>query len=75
MKKKFTLTVEREDDNLRIEGNNDGFNVFEIIGFLRLKEQDLMDQFNGKHVTNATFIRTAKAADGTIIEITKEDEK
>lgn len=72
MKKKFTLTLELEDDNLTIEGKNDGFNIFELIGFLQLKEQDLIDQFHGKRRDNVTFVRTAKDADGTIMEITKE---
>lgn len=72
MSKKFTLIIEETDNQIQIDGENKGFNAFELLGFLRLKEQDIMDQINDQQRDRVNFTRTVKNEDGTILEITED---
>lgn len=75
MKKKFTLIVETNDDGtLNIIGENEGFNAFEVLGFLDLKRQDVLDQINDYLGQGAKFKRTVKR-DGEIMEIEGKGEE
>ena len=45
--KKFELTfTQHNDGTIDINGNNDGFNLLEIIGLLKIKLDDLCEQAN-----------------------------
>jgi arginine decarboxylase-like protein len=49
MKKEYILTVTRNDDgNIHMESTNDGFTGFEVLGFLSLKQEDIMSQLRGQ---------------------------
>lgn len=48
MEKKYQLTVTRTGDGtLNINATNDGFNPFEVLGFLEYKVADIRDQIKG----------------------------
>lgn len=69
MKKKYTMIVEAtENSELNIRGENEGFNAFEILGFLDFKRQDVLDQINDVMREKAHFKRTIKRGD-EIMEI------
>lgn len=45
--KRFELIVTvNEDDTCAIESSNDGFKAVEILGFLEIKRQDIIEQIN-----------------------------
>ena len=56
--KKFEMTVTLADnDGFSVEVNNNGFNALEIIGFLEMKKQDILEQIN--HPEKFEYRRTA----------------
>lgn len=63
MSKKFILTL-TEDDNgdATVHTENDGYNALELLGFLEMKQQDILEQLNHP----AKFVR--KFADGSVKE-------
>lgn len=63
IKKKFTLILtEKEHGDSTISTENDGFNALEILGFLEMKQQDILEQL--RHPTK--FVR--KFANGDVKE-------
>lgn len=45
--KKFELILtQNEDGTINVGGNNNGFNALELVGFLEMKKQDILDQIN-----------------------------
>lgn len=71
--KKYTLiiTTDTANDTLNIECENDGFNSFEILGFLDYKRQDVIDQMKGIERQNVHFKRTVRDGD-KIMEIEED---
>jgi hypothetical protein len=63
MSKKFILTL-TEDDNgdATVHTENDGYNALELLGFLEMKQQDILEQLNHP----AKFVR--KFTDGSVKE-------
>ena len=68
--KRFKLVIEHDADGVRMNGENDGFNVLEIIALLDVKKNDLIEQF--AKCDNFTHHRVAKTDDGWK-EIRKEE--
>lgn len=68
MSKKFTLilTDENDNSNATVHTENDGFNALEILGFLEMKQQDILNQLNQP----AKFVR--KFAGGSVEEAAEE---
>lgn len=71
--KKFVLTVtETDSDTINIETDCAGFNGAEIIGFLDMKKQDLLDQM----CRRTNFKRVRKYEDGseevTYVEVNEQ---
>lgn len=60
--KKLTMTVElnNETNMLEVTCENDGFNVYELIGIFEEKKQDVLKQFN----CPANFVRSYIDKDG-----------
>ena len=56
--KRFELVIEQDDNGLTMSGENDGFNVLEIVALLDIKKIDLVEQFTKRE--NFTHHRTAK---------------
>ena len=49
MEKKYRLAVTLDENgDLDISSSNDGFNTFELLGFLQFKIEDVINQLNGK---------------------------
>lgn len=73
MKKKFEMSVTLNDDNSQFEiiVNNGGFNAIEIIGFLEMKKQDILDQIN--HPENFKYTRTYTNEKGEKIAIEEKE--
>lgn len=63
MSRRFTLIL-TEDDNgdSTVNTENDGYNALELLGFLEMKQQDILEQLNHP----AKFVR--KFADGSVKE-------
>lgn len=68
--KKFKLVIEHDADGIRMSGENDGFNVLELIALLDVKKTDLMEQFT--KLDNFKHHRVAKTKEGEWTEIRKE---
>lgn len=68
MSKKFILTL-TEDDNgdATVHTENDGYNALELLGFLEMKQQDILEQLNHP----AKFVR--KFANGDVKEEATDD--
>ena len=45
--KKYTIEISEKDDKINISRRNDGFNVIELIGFMEMTKQDLINQLKG----------------------------
>lgn len=72
MKKKFEMVVSlTEDGKFETTVNNDGFNALEIIGFLEMKKQDVLDQIN--HPENFKYTRTFTNENGEKIAIEEKE--
>ena len=69
MSKKFILTL-TEDDNgdATVHTENDGYNALELLGFLEMKQQDILEQLNHP----AKFVR--KFPDDSVKEEVTDDE-
>jgi hypothetical protein len=71
--KKFVLTCQQgDDDNIRLEFRNEGFNGMEIIAILETKKADLIDQ--AMHPEKFKFVREAVLDDGSTVKKVKEGE-
>ena len=67
--KKFTLTLtEKENGDSTVITKNDGFTGLELLGFLEMKQQDILEQI--RHP--AKFVR--KTADGEVVKEATDDE-
>lgn len=66
MIKRFNLSIEIDDDMCNITTENNGFTAVELIGFLEMKQQDILDQL--REETKVRYKRTAHV-DGKAIEI------
>lgn len=71
MDKKLTMTVTQKGDHISIECENNGFNAFEMLGFLKHKENDILEQLNQP----CDFKRYVVDKNGVKHEIVKEDEE
>ena len=61
--RKFTLTLtENENGDSTVSTENDGFNALELLGFLEMKQQDILEQL--RHPTK--FVR--RLPDGEVKE-------
>jgi len=47
MKKQYTLEVISIDDDITVKTTNNGFNAIELVGLLRWKLDDVVDQMKG----------------------------
>ena len=45
--KKYTLEITDDGKTTNMSRKNDGFNVIELIGFMEMTKQDLINQFKG----------------------------
>ncbi len=45
--KKYTIEIIDEGNKISMSRKNDGFNAIELIGFMEMTKQDLIDQFKG----------------------------
>ena len=45
IKKRFEMVIEHDDNGLTITGENNGFNVLELIALFDIKKSDLVEQF------------------------------
>ncbi len=45
--KKYTIEITDDGKTTRMSRKNDGFNVIELIGFMEMTKQDLINQFKG----------------------------
>lgn len=45
--KKYTIEITDDGKTTRMSRKNDGFNVVELIGFMEMTKQDLINQFKG----------------------------
>tara|TARA_R110001599_G_scaffold100770_9_gene258141 strand:+ start:7143 stop:7376 length:234 start_codon:yes stop_codon:yes gene_type:complete len=63
--KKYTLVIQEEDGLTNFESINDGFNAFELIGFLYKKLTDIQQQIDGT-ITPDTIQRVA------VVDVEKE---
>ena len=45
--KKHTIEITDDGETTRISIKNDGFNAMELIGFMEMTKQDLINQFKG----------------------------
>ena len=45
--KKYTIEITDDGKTTRMSRKNDGFNVIELIGFMVMTKQDLINQFKG----------------------------
>ena len=68
--KKFTLTAEADDKQITVTGENDGFNVMELIGILDHKIRDLYEELRYPE----RFKRFYTDKDGNRVELVKESE-
>ena len=71
--KKFELTfIQHSDGTIDIDGNNDGFNLLEIIGLLEIKLDDLREQANHPE----RFVKHTRTAivDGEQLSIEEAEE-
>ena len=70
--KKFTMEVTMDlDGSIEVSGENNGFNAFELIAFLELKKQDIIDQVNNKD--KFEYKRSYIDESGEKIEVTKNE--
>ena len=46
LKKCELIMTQNEDGTISVDGNNDGFNALELVGFLEMKKQDILEQIN-----------------------------
>lgn len=69
--KKFTLIATEKDGQGLITSENKGFNALEILGILRAKEADILDQMNHPQ----DFKRYSVDKKGNRCENVKEGEK
>lgn len=69
--KRFELVIESDANGVRMTGQNDGFNVLEIMALLDVKKTDIMEQFT--KCENFTSHRVAKV-DGEWKEINRKGE-
>ena len=63
--KRFEFKVTEDGRGLHFECVNDGFNVYELLGFVDVERQSLLEQ--NYHREN--FTRTCIKPDGTIMKI------
>ena len=63
--KSFELKIEVRDDQVYFDCKNDGLNVYELLGFLDIERQSLLEQV--RHPEN--FDMTCIKPDGTIMKI------
>ena len=71
MDRKFTMTITQEGESLNIECENRGFSAFEILGFLKHKENDILEQLNQP----CNFKRTVVDENGVRYKKVKEGEE
>lgn len=45
--KKYTIEIMEDDKKISMSRKNDGFNAIELIGFLEMTKDDLINQFKG----------------------------
>ena len=45
--KKYTIEIIEKDDKINISRRNDGFNALELIAFMEMTKEDLIQQFKG----------------------------
>ena len=45
--KKYTIEITDDGKTTNMSRKNDGFNVIELIGFMEMTKQDLINQFKG----------------------------
>lgn len=69
--KKFVMTFTEKDGSGECRCENDGFTAFEILGMLRMKEEDILEQIK----MPAQFKRHYIDKNGKRIEIVKDGEE
>lgn len=70
MSKKFVLTVTEDiDGNVTMNSENSGFNAAELLGFLLLKQQDVLEQMHHPEKFERKIIKG-----DTVEEITEVEE-
>ncbi len=67
--KSFDLKIEVHNGQIQFNCTNDGFNVYELIGFLEVERQSLLEQ--AMHPVK--FDRTCIKPDGTIMKIENKE--
>lgn len=45
--KKYTIEIIDDGNKISMSRKNDGFNAIELIGFMEMTKQDLINQFKG----------------------------
>lgn len=45
--KKYTIEIIEDGKSIRMSRKNDGFSAIELIGFMEMTKQDLINQFKG----------------------------
>ena len=45
--KKYTIEITDDGKTTKMSRKNDGFNVIELIGFMEMTKEDLINQFKG----------------------------
>ena len=60
--KRFNLTITDDGGYVTEDSENEGFSAFELLGFLEMKQQDILEQIRRPD----NFVR--RLVDGTIVE-------
>lgn len=71
--RKFVLTcIEAENETVKLEVRNEGFNGMELLAILEMKKADLVEQFT--HPEKFRYERELVDSDGNVTKKIKEGE-
>jgi hypothetical protein len=56
-KKTYTIVLEKKQDGNHMTRTNDGFNAFELLGILKIAENDVLNQIRNKAENEIDFIK------------------
>ncbi len=56
-KKTYTIVLEKREDGNHMTRTNDGFNAFELLGILKIAEDDVLKQIRNKAENEIDIIK------------------
>jgi hypothetical protein len=56
-KKTYTIVLEKKEDGNHMTRTNDGFNAFELLGILKVAENDVLNQIRNKAENEIDIIK------------------